>query len=208
MISNPTTDQEQFWSGQFGDDYSARNRGTDLIASNTAFFSRILSRTSGVQSVLELGANIGLNLKAIRQLIPSARLSAVELNQKASEELSRSQPDVQLTVGSILDYQPNELSDLVFTKGVLIHINPERLPDVYSLIHRASRRYVLIAEYYNPIPMEIPYRGHAERLFKRDFAGEMLSRFTDLSLVDYGFVYHKDPVFRQDDLTWFLMKKA
>jgi spore coat polysaccharide biosynthesis protein SpsF len=54
----------------------------------------------------------------------------------------------------------------------------------------------------------LPYRGHDERLFKRDFAGEILDRFPDLRLVDYGFRYRRDPNFPQDDVTWFLMEKA
>jgi spore coat polysaccharide biosynthesis protein SpsF len=65
----------------------------------------------------------------------------------------------------------------------------------------------LICEYYNPSPVAIPYRGHSDRLFKRDFAGEMLEMFADLKLVDYGFAYHRDPAFPQDDITWFLMEK-
>jgi len=44
-------------------------------------------------------------------------------------------------------------------------------------------------------------------LFKRDFAGEMLDRFKDLELLDYGFVYHRDNNFPQDDLNWFLLRK-
>jgi spore coat polysaccharide biosynthesis protein SpsF len=56
--------------------------------------------------------------------------------------------------------------------------------------------------------VSIPYRGHEDRLFKRDFAGELLSRFGDLRLIDYGFVYHRDPKFPQDDITWFLLEKA
>ncbi len=69
-----------------------------------------------------------------------------------------------------------------------------------------SKKYILIAEYYNPTPVEMEYRGHREKLFKRDFAGEMMDQYNDLTLVDYGFVYHRDP-FPQDDITWFLMKK-
>jgi spore coat polysaccharide biosynthesis protein SpsF len=53
----------------------------------------------------------------------------------------------------------------------------------------------------------IPYRGNEDRLFKRDFAGEMLNKYSDLSLVDYGFSYRKDPIFPQDDITWFLLEK-
>jgi spore coat polysaccharide biosynthesis protein SpsF len=44
-------------------------------------------------------------------------------------------------------------------------------------------------------------------LFKRDFAGEMMDRYPDLKLLDYGFVYHRDPAFPDDDITWFLMEK-
>ncbi len=71
----------------------------------------------------------------------------------------------------------------------------------------SASRYILVAEYYNPQPTEIAYRGHSGRLFKRDFAGELMDRFPDLSLVDYGFVYRRDANFPQDDLTWFLMEK-
>jgi pseudaminic acid biosynthesis-associated methylase len=91
---------------------------------------------------------------------------------------------------------------------VLIHINPDRLRSVYETLHKASSRLILVCEYYNPTPVAIPYRGHADRLFKRDFAGEMLDAFPDLRLVDYGFAYRRDPAFPQDDITWFLMEKA
>jgi spore coat polysaccharide biosynthesis protein SpsF len=90
---------------------------------------------------------------------------------------------------------------------VLIHINPDRLQDVYDLLYKTSRRYICLAEYYNPTPVKVDYRGHKNKLFKRDFAGEMLDRFKDLELLDYGFVYHRDNNFPQDDLNWFLLRK-
>jgi len=54
--------------------------------------------------------------------------------------------------------------------------------------------------------MTVPYRGNAERLFKRDFAGELIDRY-GLQLVSYGFAYHRDPYHPQDDITWFLLEK-
>ena len=98
--------------------------------------------------------------------------------------------------------------DLSLIKGVLIHINPDMLPVVYEKLYTASRRFVLVCEYYNPSPVAISYRGHADRLFKRDFAGEMMDKYPDLKLVDYGFAYRRDPAFPQDDITWFLMEKG
>ena len=52
------------------------------------------------------------------------------------------------------------------------------------------------------------YRGHEGKLFKRDFAGELLDKYPDLKLIDYGFVYHRDTNFPQDDCTWFLLEKG
>lgn len=201
------TEQEAFWHGRFGDEYVERNRGGDAMAANIALFARILGCRSGIASALELGANIGLNLVALRQLLPACALSAVEINDKAVAEARRSIPSATIFHRSLLDFAPDRQWDLVFTKGVLIHIDPNSLPAVYALLHRASARYVLVAEYYNPVPAEIGYRGHSGKLFKRDFAGELLDLFPDLALIDYGFAYHRDPVFRQDDLNWFLMEK-
>ena len=81
------------------------------------------------------------------------------------------------------------------------------LQQVYEKLYQSSEKYILIAEYYNPSPVTINYRGHSDRLFKRDFAGEFLEKFKDTELVDYGFSYRKDPAFPQDDITWFLIKK-
>ena len=201
------TDQEAFWAGEFGDDYMTRNKGPQWIANNLALFSSVLKRTVGVRSVLELGANIGLNLQALRLLLPDATLSAVEINDKAVAEL-RKLPGLRIHHQSILQFAGDEPHDLVLIKGVMIHLNQDKLPDVYDLMVRSSARYVCLVEYYNPSPVAIPYRGHADRLFKRDFAGEMLDRFPDLRLVDYGFAYRRDPNFPQDDVTWFLLEKT
>jgi pseudaminic acid biosynthesis-associated methylase len=202
-----STEQEAFWEGDFGDEYTKRNRGSGWVAANTAFFSKVLARTQKVRAVLELGSNIGLNLMALRQLLPAAKLSAVEINEKAAAELKSNVPDIDLHLSSVLEFEPDATWDLVFTKGILIHINPDKLPIVYELMYRASSRYLLVSEYYNPTPAEVAYRGHAGRLFKRDFAGDMLDMYSGLALIDYGFVYHRDTNFPQDDMNWFLLEK-
>jgi pseudaminic acid biosynthesis-associated methylase len=200
------TEQEQFWAGEFGAGYRDRNVGPELVAANIALFARILARTAGVGSLLELGANRGLNLIALRSLLPGAKQSAVEINAEACAEL-RQLGFVDVEEGSLLDERTRGPADLVLVKGVLIHLNPDHLPSAYAAIHRSAAKYVVLAEYYNPTPVAIEYRGHADRLFKRDFAGEMLDRYPDLQLVDYGFAYRRDPAYPQDDITWFLLEK-
>lgn len=199
------TEQEKFWAQDFGDDYIKRNDDAQIIAGNINLFSKILSRTTGVKSVIEFGSNIGNNLKAIKALIPDGEMAAIEINQKAVEILK--EQDVKVYAQSILDFEPDSKWDLSFIKGVLIHINPDELQSVYEKLYNSSNKYILVAEYYNPSPVTIPYRGHENRLFKRDFAGEMLDKYPNLKLVDYGFSYRRDNNFAQDDITWFLMEK-
>jgi spore coat polysaccharide biosynthesis protein SpsF len=201
------TSQEDLWAGEFGADYIERNRGTDLITSNTELFRKVLAAGESVGSVLELGCNIGNNLMALRTLLPDADLHGVEINTQAAAEVER-WGGATVEVASILEYQAQRTFDLTFTKGVLIHINPDRVRDVYSALVESSNRYVMVCEYYNPTPVEVTYRGHEHALFKRDFAGEILDAFPELTLVDYGFTYHRDPQFPLDDSTWFLMEKS
>ncbi len=200
--------QEAFWAGDFGDSYISRNTSQQLLASNLSYFSRALRPAPRIASCIEFGANVGMNLKALQQLYPSCAFRGVEINGKAATLLGEVIGPENVFCGSILDYAIEEPADLSFTKGVLIHIDPDLLPAVYDKLYEASRRYIMVGEYYSPSPATISYRGHSDRLYKRDFAGEILDRFKDLRLVDYGFCYRRDPAFPQDDITWFLMEKA
>tara|TARA_B100001248_G_C27345250_1_gene438394 strand:+ start:211 stop:834 length:624 start_codon:yes stop_codon:yes gene_type:complete len=201
------TEQEEFWAGNFGDDYIDRNEGEKLLASNLEFFSKSLKCANNTNSCIEFGANIGMNLKALKLLYPEQDQFGIEINTEAANQLKSIIPEQNVTVGSIFDFSPNQTWDLVLIKGVLIHINPDELDKVYEKLVTSCGRYLLVAEYYNPSPVTIPYRGHENRLFKRDFAGEILEKYPSMTLIDYGFAYRNDPSFPQDDITWFLLEK-
>ena len=206
-VSGTPTEQETFWAGTFGDEYIARNQGAPLLASNLQFFARALRSAGALRSGIEFGANIGMNLRALALLYPGIALRGVEINAEAARQLGETIGAANVAHESVFDHVPGATADLALVKGVLIHLNPERLPLAYDKIVGATHRFVLVCEYYNPTPVAITYRGHADRLFKRDFAGEMLDRHPALQVVDYGFCWRRDPAFPQDDVTWFLLEK-
>ena len=211
--------QEEHWTGPQGTAYHERSPGNE--SANYHFFAQALAEavmplqrqtitTSGVRTILELGAGTGANVRALEKLYPFAEITALELNEQAAKTLKERSPNVLVHAGAnVVTWEPVERYwDVVITKGLLIHIRPWDLSAVYERIHRAAGRYILLAEYYNPTPVDIRYRGEPDLLWKRDFAGEMLDRFTDLRLKDYGFAYHRDDEAPQDDITWFLLERG
>ena len=52
------TEQETFWSSDFGDDYIDRNQGEKLLASNLNFFNDALASCEALGSCIEFGANM------------------------------------------------------------------------------------------------------------------------------------------------------
>lgn len=205
--TNYLTPQESFWAGEFGSQYIGRNDSQQLLASNLNFFAKALKQAGKISSCVEFGANIGMNLRALQLLYPGTALRGLEINPDAATQLRAHIGQENVYEGSIFNYSESEQFDLSLIKGVLIHINPEMLHLVYEKLYNASRRFILLCEYYNPAPVAISYRGHSDRLFKRDFAGDMMDKYPDLSLVEYGFAYRRDPAFPQDDISWFLMEK-
>jgi pseudaminic acid biosynthesis-associated methylase len=202
------TPQEEFWAGEFGTQYIGRNDSDELLASNLNFFAKALKNAGKISSCLEFGANIGMNLLALGLLYPNMKQEGIEINPDAAKRLANLIGSQNVFEGSIFDYDIiDPMVDLVLIKGVLIHTNPDKLPLIYDKLYEATSKFILVCEYYNPTPVTMTYRGHENRLFKRDFAGELMERHPDLNLVDYGFCYHRDIAFPMDDITWFLLKK-
>ena len=89
MVNDFKTPQESFWAGEFGEDYIERNDGDQLLAANLNFFNNALKMAIKPTSMVEFGANIGMNLKAMKLLFPEIQIKAIEINKKAHAQLSQ-----------------------------------------------------------------------------------------------------------------------
>jgi spore coat polysaccharide biosynthesis protein SpsF len=194
--------QETLWHGDFGTGYQLRNQQVE----REEFWREVLSKVDAqIESVLELGAGQGDNLRAIGACLSGApSLIGVDINALACEAMR--ERGLQVIEGSAHSVDLPR-ADLVLTRGFLIHVQPNYLYKTYARMHAAAKRFIAIAEYFSPKPREIPYRGKGAALWARDFTGDMLSAYSDLHLVDYGFVYEGDG--RNDEsLNWFLLEKG
>ena len=162
-----TTAQEQFWRGGFGDDY-VRRCGIVNWRARVPFWRQIIDITKP-RSILEVGCNAGLNLRAIRHVAPEVNLCGCDINQTALE--AAADDGHVVAEASIFDLGNAwwEKFDLVFTSGVLIHVASEDIERAMRCIIAASKRYVLAVEYADEKEVEVSYRGHSERLWRRPF---------------------------------------
>ncbi len=202
--------QLEEWRGPFGENYTERNPVTEgSLRQRTRALACILDRLPGAElgSILEVGANIGLNLRALARLT-GAELYAVEPNARAREMLVKGGvvPAERALEGAAGDLPfPDGAMDLVFTAGVLIHIPDAALEQAYREIHRVARRYILSMEYFSPTPVSIPYHGHHDMLFKRDFGSMWLDLFPNLQYLGDGFFWKRTTGL--DNVNWWLFCK-
>jgi pseudaminic acid biosynthesis-associated methylase len=198
------------WTGAFGDAYVDRNAATaEAVQTRLRMLAPILARLDGEppRTILECGCNVGLNLRALRQLT-RAELHAVEPNGHARQRVL---DDRVLEVGQLHEATLGNLPfadgvmDLVFTTGVLIHVPPDQLERAMREVYRVSRKYVLAIEYFSAKADAVEYRGQTGMLWKRDFGSAYLDLFGDLVTVDVGFLWHRTT--GCDDATWWLFRK-
>jgi len=145
-------------------------------------------------------------LIALNRINKRFDLRGYEINPKAAQ-IAKKHQIAEIILSSVVNkLDESKKFDFVFTKLVLIHINPLFLDSVYQNLYNISNKYIMVCEYYNPIPVSVEYRGNQDKLFKRDFAGELIKKF-NLELIDYGFQYKLDGNCIGTDSTWFLLKK-
>jgi pseudaminic acid biosynthesis-associated methylase len=191
----------ELWTGDFGNDYTKRQANT--FGARQDMWSMVLPQH--INSVLEVGANVGLNLEAISQLRDSD-LYATEPNEAARQKLIAKDICVQVTNDpSYRLSRPDNSVDLVFTSGVLIHVNPSELGPSLREIHRVARRYIICAEYFAPSEEMIPYRGHDNALWRRDYGSLYLDQFPDLRCISCLFAWKR--MTGLDNLTFWVFEK-
>ena len=102
-----------------------------------------------------------------------------------------------------------EKFDLVIITGVLSHQNQSDIKKLLKKVYSFTKKYIYLADYFNPKPVQVNYRGHQDRLTKDDFAKKLWTLFPTLTLLDYGFYWRHDPYLKSqcDDVNWFLFRK-
>ena len=208
------TKQMEKWSGDFGKEYTDRNAFSleelDTLykskygVTRTQLNQRFLEGMDRSIRVLEVGSNVGNQLLCL-QSMGFVNLYGIELQSYAVELSKARTKRINIIEGSAFDIPYKDgYFDLVFTSGVLIHINPSDIVWALREILRCTREYIWGFEYYVDEHIEIIYRGHQELLWKADYAKLYLQQFEDLKIAKEERLKYSD----SDNIdTMFLLKK-
>ena len=169
------------WGGLFGDEYTDRNQPS---AEKRAEFFKIFA-SYDVKSAFEVGCNVGTNLEAMA-LATGAEVYGCDINNKALGIADAAGFEVYWEDATDLDHMCAEY-DLVFTVGVLIHLNSPAMIKCMKEMHRVSGGLVMFAEYEGD-DIEMPYRGNRGALIKRDYGGIYSALFPEAVLLERGFL--------------------
>lgn len=202
------SEQEKFWATTYAENYIRKNQEFDHNLGAEAWGKMLANVDGDINTFLECGCNIGRNIEQINRILPNAQPSIIEISKPAFAFVCSRYSLIHAFNGAILESSfDNDSFDLVFTMGVLIHINPEQLIDHLEKMFRYSSKYILMGEYFNRTPISIEYQGEKDKLFKRDFGKLFIENF-DVKLLDYGFLWgHIYDAAGFDDVTWWLFEK-
>jgi len=185
--------QSKAWSSEFGTTYTMRNTMTvdelnemylkQYGISRTGMDAEFLETLDKDASILEVGANIGNQLKLL-QLAGFHNLCGIEVSEIAVKKAKENTSGIVILQGSADDLPFTDNSfDLVFTSGVLMHLNPDILQVAMQEMHRCSKHYIWGFEYFATKRTPIPYRGRADHLWKDNYYRLFLAAFPELETV-------------------------
>lgn len=157
----------ELWAGEFGNEYIKRNSN---VPDRSEFWNRMMRRYKP-ESVLEVGCNIGHNLRYIKAAVPKASIYGVDVNEEALAILRATQPGIFIERAEATDLPYDDHTvDMVVSVGLLIHLTDDAsLETAIREMFRVAKKHVLIAEYWAPEWTPIPYHGYVNALRKGPF---------------------------------------
>ena len=213
------TKELKLWEGKFGDEYTERNLITENdISHRTNMWNCILNSMyvndnyKTPESILEIGAGQGLNIITLNKIYKTlirkeVDIFGIEPNKKTlkiAKENTRS-PNVSWVGNNAFNIDlPDHYIDLVFTSGVLIHINPDDLLQAYKEMYRVTKKYIVTLEYFSPDVRKVEYHGE-QAMWTMDYGKYWIDNFPVRFL---GCLFFWKPVYKVDNLTCWIFEKV
>lgn len=144
----------------------------------------------GAKKICEAGCNVGNNLSSFPK---SLEVSGVDRNKHALKKAEERYPQINFENSEIGKTKfPDNAFDLVFTRGVLIHIPKDEIDDILREFLRISNNWILNLEYYGEDGKMINWKRGDDLLWYRNMK-ERWSKFNVEIISDNDIPLDIDP---------------
>ena len=190
-MSSENLKQKEFWLSEFANSYMNRNSNIDYVNNNykektglteEEVFIEFFSDLDKDLKILEVGCNVGVKISMLQKM-GFTNLTGLELNKNAYEIAKKNYPDIEFINSDIEEYETDKKYDLVYTCGVLIHLNPAIISNVVKKIFSLSKIYIFGFESYSEKLQEVRYRENLHVQWKQDFLGVYMKNFPELEIL-------------------------
>jgi len=134
-----------------------------LELSKFIYFSSVVL---GAKKICEIGCNAGNNLSSFPK---DLEIHGIDMNKMALQKAKEQYPQFIFKEGNITKIPyPDSFFDLVFTRGVLIHIDKKKLEIALEELLRVSKSWILNLEYYGVDEKMIDWKRGKDLLWYRN----------------------------------------
>ena len=168
--------------------YTEENK--ENIQNEFSKFIYFLSLGLGAKKICEAGCNIGNNLSSFSE---NFDILGIDMNENAIKEAQRRFPNFSFKQTDIKETGLSDSSfDLVFTRGVLIHIPTIELNEVMKELFRISKKWILNFEYFGDDGKMIKWKRGDDLLWYRNMK-ERWQKFDVTIITDIDLPKDIDP---------------
>jgi len=138
----------------------------DTLQKEVSKFIYYLSLGIGGKNICEAGCNVGNNLSEFPK---EFKVNGFDMNDEALTIARKNHPEFNFSKENIKKTSfKNEQFDVVFTRGVLIHISNEEIHDVIKELFRISKKWIFNLEYFGEDGKMIKWKRGDDLLWYRN----------------------------------------
>jgi len=120
----------------------------------------------GAKKICEAGCNVGNNLSSFPE---NFSVYGIDMNEYSLQKAEEKYPNFVFNVEGISKTSfSDSFFDLVFTRGVLIHIHPDEVDKVLEEFLRISNRWIFNLEYFGEEEKMIDWKRGKDLLWYRN----------------------------------------
>jgi len=152
------------FSSELWDKYTSENESKIQVElSKFIYFASIIL---GVKKICEVGCNVGNNLSSFTNDLD---VHGIDMNITALEKAKEKYPNFTFKQSNITKIPyPDSFFDLVFTRGVLIHIEKTQLENGLEELLRITNSWILNLEYFGEDGKSIDWKRGKDLLWYRN----------------------------------------